>query len=208
MKQRNTMIFGSLVLGSILTFSLYGIGASMASGRYDSEHEYEDRHDERSESSEYLSKYGSEYGRGNPARGAKNEMYSEECGSCHMAYPARFLPPQSWQKIMAGLDDHFGENAEVAESTRQSIENYLVQAAQPDSRRYSELSRNMGDSAPLRITELPHFRHEHDELPAEFVQGNDKVRSLSQCNACHRNAEKGLFDEDNVFIPGVGRWDD
>lgn len=125
-----------------------------------------------------------------------------------MAYPVQFLPSQSWQRIMNGLEDHFGENAELDDASHKDIEDYLTRQARPSSGQYSRMARNRDNSVPLRITELPHFRHEHDEIPSAYVQGNDKVRSLSQCNACHQNAEKGWFDEDDVVIPGVGRWDD
>jgi hypothetical protein len=123
-----------------------------------------------------------------------------------MAYPAQLLPPASWQKVMLELENHFGENAEVDATTRQALEDYLLMASSSSS--YQKLFRNMGNRAPLRITELPYFVHEHDEIPSRFVQANDKVSSLSQCNACHQQAERGLFDEDDVIIPGFGRWDD
>ena len=107
---------------------------------------------------------------------------------------------------MSGLEDHFGESAELDAQTRQGIEDYLVRESQRAS--YRKLFRNLGEATPLRITELPYFVHEHDEIPARLVGGNDKVKSLSQCNACHRGAERGRFDEDDVVIPGFGRWDD
>ncbi|MBT6616074.1 MAG: cytochrome C, partial [Deltaproteobacteria bacterium] len=31
---------------------------------------------------------------------------------------------------------------------------------------------------------------------------------LSNCTSCHKEAEKGIFDDDTVLIPGYGRWDD
>lgn len=198
MKQRNVMILGSLVLGSILAFSLYGIGMSMASNRFERDHD--DEHEHRYEQSWQSW--------GNRDRNIQNPLYTEECGSCHMAYPAKFLPPQSWQRIMNGLEDHFGENAELDDVSRKAIADYLTRLAQPVAGQYSRMARNMGNSVPLRITELAHFRHEHDEIPSAYVEGNDKVSSLSQCNACHQNAENGWFDEDNVVIPGVGRWHD
>ena len=40
-------------------------------------------------------------------------IYQEECASCHMAYPPGLLPARSWEKIMAGLESHFGDNAEL-----------------------------------------------------------------------------------------------
>ena len=42
-----------------------------------------------------------------------NPAYEEECGSCHMAYPPGLLPGVSWQRLMAELDNHFGDNAEI-----------------------------------------------------------------------------------------------
>ena len=192
MKHKTMMIMGYALLASVLTFSFYGTGQSLAS----SDNEYEE-HD--SDQMEY--KDGKQR-----ASGKQNPVYVDECGSCHMAYPAQLLPPASWQKIMRGLDDHFGENAELDTTTRQALEKYLSKAS--SSRSYQKLFRNLGNQAPLRITELPYFVHEHDEIPSRFIQANDKVSSLSQCNACHQNAERGQFDEDDVTIPGVGRWDD
>jgi hypothetical protein len=125
-----------------------------------------------------------------------------------MAYPPQLLPPESWGKMMDNLQDHFGESAEVDDETRINIGNFLVYSSTPQRGSYRKMLRNIGQRIPLRITQLPYFVHEHDEIPSRFIQGNDKVGSLSQCNACHRGAEKGSFDEDNIFIPGFGRWDD
>ena len=107
---------------------------------------------------------------------------------------------------MSGLENHFGESAELDALASRQIEEYLVRESEHVS--YRKLFRNLGDATPLRITGLPYFRHEHDEIPAEFFGGGSKVKSLSQCNACHRAAERGEFDEDDVVIPGFGRWDD
>jgi hypothetical protein len=195
MKSTISMAVGYVLMAAILVFSFYGLGQGLASDGFvsddhDLDHEYhkEDEHNERQ------------------VGVATDPVYAEECGSCHMTYPATLLPTKSWKKIMAELDDHFGESAELDAQTRQQIEDYLVHESARISRR--KLLRNLGDAAPLRITELPYFVHEHDEIPVRLVAGNDKVISLSQCNACHRGAERGRFDEDDVVIPGVGRWDD
>ena len=46
------------------------------------------------------------------------------------------------------------------------------------------------------------FIRKHDEIPRRMVQDNPKVGSFSQCSNCHNLAEKGIFDEDTVNIPG------
>jgi len=197
MKNSNRMVIGSILLGGVLLFSLYGIGNSIASGSFERD---DDDHDYRNE------------GRVSAMQPMKQAsmaaVYQEECGSCHMAYPVQLLPAESWNRIMNGLDDHFGENAELDQQTKQNLQQYLVGAAQMRQGQYRRMFRNLGSNAPLRITELPYFRNEHNEIPSRFIRGNDKVGSLSQCNSCHRNAEKGWFNEDDVVIPGVGRWDD
>ena len=195
MKSKTTMAAGYVLMATILVFSFYGLGQSLASGGYesddhDSDHEYHEENEHN----------------GRPLAVSIDPVYLEECSSCHMAYPAMLLPAKSWPKIMAGLEDHFGESAELDAQTRQQIEDYLVRESERVS--YRKLFRNLGEAAPLRITELPYFVHEHDEIPARLIADNDKVESLSQCNVCHRGAERGQFDEDDVVIPGFGRWDD
>ena len=186
------MIFGSVLLGGILVFSLYGLGNSIASSNYgrmdDDEHEYEGR--------SYLQKKST------------NALYTQECASCHMAYPAGLLPAASWSALMNGLEDHFGENAEMDEAGRRDIENYLVETTSSLNRYNRKMLRNAQNQAPLRITGLPYFKHKHREIPTRLIKNNPQIGSLSQCNACHPKAEKGGFDEDDVIIPGVGPWDD
>jgi len=133
-------------------------------------------------------------------RAASDPLYLDECGSCHLAYPPGLLPARSWRALMAGLDDHFGDNAELDEISRRQISTYLEENA-------SRGSRDAGDTR-LRITETRHFRHEHDEIPTRLVADNAEVGSFSRCDACHADADRGHFDEDTVRIPGHGRWDD
>lgn len=141
----------------------------------------------------------------------KNPTYQEECGSCHFAYQPGLLPARSWQKIMDGLDDHFGDNAELSKETRAKITNYLVKnsADKSNFRRSKKIMRSIGDKAtPLRITEIPYIKHEHREIPARLISGNKRVNSLSNCSACHIQVVRGSFSERDISIPGYGKWDD
>jgi len=56
----------------------------------------------------------------------RDAAWAEECGACHVAYPPQLLPAASWTRIMDGLADHFGENAELPADTANRIRAYLV----------------------------------------------------------------------------------
>jgi len=115
--------------------------------------------------------------------------YQAECGSCHLAYPPGMLPPASWQKLLTGLDAHFGQNAEVDAATRARLGSFLARFAGPAD-----------GQAPLRITELSWWRREHDEL-SPGVYARKTIGTPANCGACHARAEQGDFDEHGVRVP-------
>lgn len=141
----------------------------------------------------------------------EDEIYKEECGACHMAYPPGLLPERSWKKIMNQLDDHNSENLELEQADAGSILSYLSANA-ADKSGYKRSKKVMDslsrDATPIRITKVPYIRNKHKEIPNKFISGNPDVESLSNCNACHTKAALGIFDDDTVVIPSVGRWDD
>jgi len=138
-------------------------------------------------------------------------QYKTECGDCHMAYPPGMLSRDSWRSLMSSLDDHFGDNAELDHEAAAGITDYLMRHSADQRFRTYNVSRRMlnGDSRlPLRITETNYFLAKHHELSPRMVVDNPEVKSMSHCNACHRNAEQGSFNEHDIYIPGFGRWDD
>jgi cytochrome c553 len=147
--------------------------------------------------------------RGPDVRPVDNALYKSECGSCHFAYQAGFLPARSWKQLMGGLADHFGDNAELGAADRQAIEEYLVANAADnvDGRRSGKFMSSMGNSTPLRITEVRYFQGKHNEVPARVLK-HEKIGSLSNCAACHTRADLGSYAEREIRIPGVGRWED
>jgi hypothetical protein len=136
--------------------------------------------------------------------------YNKECGSCHFAYQPGFLPEGSWRKLMEAkaLADHFGENAELDEQTRAHILQLLV-ANSADKSSHKRSKKVMGSleggATPLRITEVPYIKQKHEEVPEKLIK-QAKVKSLSQCDKCHMEADKGNFDDDTVVIPEHGNW--
>jgi hypothetical protein len=142
-----------------------------------------------------------------------NETYSEECGMCHFAYFPGMLPSQSWKLLLSDLKlgNHFGEVIEINEATKNQIIDYLIKYSADRSkyRRSKKIMRSLGhDSIPNRISEIPYIKDKHRKIPQKLINENSEVESLSNCDSCHREAEKGIFDDDTVLIPGYGKWDD
>ncbi len=136
--------------------------------------------------------------------------YTKECGACHFAYQPGWLPERSWRKLLGpeALAEHFGENAELDEPTRVKIEALLAANAADRSgyKRSKQVMASLArDAAPLRITDVPYIRRKHHEIPQRLVN-NDRVKSLSYCDACHPQAAGGNYDDDTVSIPGYGNW--
>lgn len=142
---------------------------------------------------------------------SSRKLYQGECASCHMAYQPEFLPKRSWKKMMKGLENHFGVDATVEPEDQNVLARYLKKNAADAKkirRTYEKFARSISSkSTPLRITEIPKFRREHRGIPKKMIV-QEKVKSLSNCVACHKGAEKGSYSEHSIFIPNYGRWDD
>lgn len=122
-----------------------------------------------------------------------NASYQQECGGCHVAYPPALLPAVSWQRIVAGLDQHYGSDASLDPGTAQALTRWLVLNAGS--------GRRMRDAPPEdRITRSTWFQRKHDELPAGVWQ-RPAIKSPANCAACHSGAEQGDFNEHRVRVP-------
>jgi hypothetical protein len=142
-----------------------------------------------------------------------NTTYAEECGACHMAYQPGLLPAAAWEQVMTpgALDDHYGDIASLPDGLRREITDYLARNGADSARRSRSRAFAVGDAGTdglPRITETRYFRNEHHELGSRLVAENPDVGSFSNCNACHQTAGEGVYDEDQVRIPGHGRWED
>ncbi len=131
-----------------------------------------------------------------------NPTYIEECGGCHFAYQPELLPSGSWKKIMAGLDDHFGEEIEIDTESINVISEYLISnsAEKSSAKRAVKIVRCLRGRTPIRISEIPYIIKKHDEIDPK-IYNRESIGSLSNCSACHTTAEKGIYDDDNVVIP-------
>ncbi len=119
-----------------------------------------------------------------------------ECGSCHIAFSPSMLPAKAWERMMATLKNHFGDDASVDAATASRIALYLTANAADSGGgpQGGKLVRGVSvDNPPLRITELPNWVSKHRKVPAwEWV--HKEVRTKANCAACHADAERGYYD--------------
>ncbi|MEJ2425190.1 MAG: cytochrome C [Candidatus Thiodiazotropha sp.] len=146
-----------------------------------------------------------------PVKSPGDTLYQEECGGCHFPFQPGFLPATSWIDIMNNLEDHFGDNAALDEDAQRRILEYLSANAADAMNR--EIPRKVMWSLrytpnPQRVTTTAFFRHEHDEISALLRRHPNPDISFSNCDTCHTRALQGYYDEHDINIPGLGRWDD
>jgi mono/diheme cytochrome c family protein len=121
------------------------------------------------------------------------KAYETECASCHMAYPPGLLGQKNWQNILSGLDKHFGTDASIDVKTQADIRQWLNKNAATGNKYAAYAPDN-------RITKSRWFIHEHDEVRADIWK-RAGIKSPANCSACHMDATKGNFDDDNIRIP-------
>lgn len=124
-------------------------------------------------------------------RYALDPTYVKECGDCHVAYPPALMQPDQWRQVMGRLDRHYGVDASLDSPVTTSIGAWL-------ERNSGTKAKYVGAGNPPRITEGNWFRREHDEATASARRN---AGSLARCDACHTDAARGDYSEDNIQLP-------
>lgn len=124
-----------------------------------------------------------------------NATYRAECGSCHVAYPPELLPPASWDRVLATLDRHYGTDAGVDAPTLRATREF-VNTRVGDRRRVDPAAS--ADELP-RITTSRWFIKEHRKVAPRWT--DPKVRSATNCGACHTQAPQGNYSEATLRLP-------
>jgi hypothetical protein len=118
-------------------------------------------------------------------------VYRDECGSCHVAYPATLLRPAQWTVILDRLDRHFGVNASLDATAVQQVAAYLGAAKVAPA----------VNATPLelpRISTRPWFLKEHREWSGDTSDG--RASRMSDCSACHAQAAFGDYSESSLRL--------
>lgn len=119
--------------------------------------------------------------------------YTAECAACHTAYPPGMLPAPSWQRIMKGLDQHYGSDASLDAKTVSEISQWL--------QTHPGTYKRVAEAPPQdRLTRSAWFERKHRKIEAAVWQ-LPSVKSPAHCAACHTGTEQGFFDDDHLQRP-------
>ena len=123
--------------------------------------------------------------------------YKAECGSCHLAFPPALLSANDWRRTISGLKDHFGTDAAVDGKNGQEISAFLE--------RYAGDAGKLGSAGePPRITQTARFIRKHREISAKTWK-DTRIKSAANCEACHRGAAQGNYNEHDISVPELRR---
>ena len=102
------------------------------------------------------------------------EVYRNNCGTCHLALPPAVLPTESWRQQLLSRE-HYGRTLErMTPLNRQLVWQYLSNG----SRALAE-----GEAEPYRVASSRYFKALHPRVPLEVGAG------VSTCVSCHPRAE-------------------
>ncbi len=132
---------------------------------------------------------------------ALDGTYKSACSECHIAYNPSILPATAWQGIMAGLKDHFGENATISAAEVETITAWLtVNAAETADTKVAHRLAARITEEPFAITDSRYWKRLHQEIP-DAVFTSRAVGARSNCAACHGDAEQGRFSPFAIDLP-------
>ncbi|MCI0500587.1 MAG: diheme cytochrome c [Epsilonproteobacteria bacterium] len=127
-----------------------------------------------------------------------NSLYQKECGSCHMVFLPSMLNQDGWKKMMSTLENHFKTDASLDSQDTKKITEYLVQNSSNNLR---------NPQVVIAISQMPWFVKEHRRISQKTLS-HEKIKTISNCVACHTQALKGDYDEDSIKIPGRSWFND
>ena len=132
--------------------------------------------------------------------------FQAECGSCHLAFPPQLMAADDWRRVMSALDRHYGDNASLDQQTLRTIEDFLVRNA-GRGKKTLPVGAATPNGEPPRLTSSAWFKRKHHEVTrADWAHA--KVKTPSNCAACHTKAAEGSYREREIVMPNGRRWED
>lgn len=131
-----------------------------------------------------------------------NATYQKNCSTCHFAYQPGLLPAGSWKILLEKTDAHAGGPFSFDDKTMNEIKNYLIMNSAEKSgwEKAGKILSSTISETPVRISEISYIKRKHWGVRNSIFQ-RSSIGSRGNCIACHKSAETGLYDEDDVKIP-------
>ncbi len=134
-----------------------------------------------------------------------NELWRDECGSCHSEFYPALLPARSWEKLLATQDQHFGTDLGLDAPTLATLRTFLTTNSADTHMTEAAFKIEQSvpkNQTPLRITETAYWVHKHNEISAADW-ANPLVQGKDNCAACHADAKQGTFEDGAMQIPSA-----
>ncbi len=107
------------------------------------------------------------------------QLYLENCSSCHIPIPPQVLPTQTWQQVLQDTQHYGVQLPPLVDPPRLIIWNYL--------QRYSRPLLQYEEVVPYRVNRSRYFKVLHPEVA--FPQ----PVTLEGCVSCHPGANQNNF---------------
>lgn len=99
------------------------------------------------------------------------QLYLENCGSCHVALPPEVMPTDTWRQLLLDLNEHYGNSVEpILRPSLLAMWSYIRQFSRPLKEK---------EATPYRLTQSRYFKALHPQ-----VKFPETVRP-STCVSCH-----------------------
>lgn len=106
------------------------------------------------------------------------ELYLENCSSCHIAVPPAVLPTQTWRPLLQD-SQHYGVNLPLlVDPPRLLVWKYLLNFSRPTFKE---------EETPYRLNESRYFKALHPKVKLS------RPVQLSSCALCHPSAANYNF---------------
>jgi hypothetical protein len=137
----------------------------------------------------------------------RDALYAKECGTCHFGYSPGLMPARSWVSVLDRMDQHFGETVRLEPAIRARLQAYLTANAadvSPYEGSKAFMERIPASFTPRRLATVPLFKEMHTVIHEVIsTKTKVKVRTVTNCNACHQKADEGSFGLAELYIPGL-----
>ena len=132
-----------------------------------------------------------------------NAQWRELCGECHFAFHPSLLPERSWKKIFDEQHEHFGDDLDLEKDTLQQLLEFHLKY--PAETGLTEPARKIlfytpENETPIRVTETHYWVKKHEDIDKSYWK-HQKVKSKSNCKACHLDADQGTYEDSDMRLP-------